>query len=171
MADDGNIVLRKAGIKDLKLLRYWDKQPHVIASDDDLGEENWPYELQRQPNWRDQFIAELAGRPIGCLQIIDPAEEESHYWCEVSANLRAIDIWIGEKDDLRKGYGTIMMTLALRHCFKNKAVTAVLIDPLATNKGAILFYESLGFKFVEARTFGKSECVVYRLYREDWQRN
>jgi aminoglycoside 6'-N-acetyltransferase len=112
----------------------------------------------------------LAGRPIGCLQIIDPAEEESHYWGEVSANLRAIDIWIGEKDDLRKGYGTIMMTLALRHCFKNKAVTAVLTDPLATNKGAILFYESLGFQFVEPRTFGNSECLIYRLNRQEWQR-
>ncbi len=162
-----NISFRNACIEDLKLLQHWDEQAHVIVSDPE--QEDWEYELQRFPAWREQLIAELNGRAIGCVQIIDPAEEESHYWGSVPKDLRAIDIWIGEKDDLGKGYGTEMMKLAIERCFEKKEVTSILIDPLETNKGAIRFYERIGFQFVEARTFGKSRCLVYRLNREDWR--
>ena len=43
--------LRFATPADLELLQYWDKQPHVIASDpnDDWG---WEVELNRTPDWR-----------------------------------------------------------------------------------------------------------------------
>ncbi len=163
------ITLRTATINDLALLRHWDEQPHVKASDGD-EDWNWEYELQRFPEWREQLIAELDSRPIGCIQIINPAEEESHYWGDVEAKLRAIDIWIGEAEDLSKGYGTIMMNLALERCFENEKVTAILIDPLETNHGAIRFYERIGFQFVERRTFEDSECMVYKMSREDWMK-
>jgi aminoglycoside 6'-N-acetyltransferase len=160
------INLRPATLADLELLRYWDEQPHNIAADpnDDWG---WEMELDRTPDWREQLIAELDHRPIGFIQIIDPAREDSHYWGDVPTNLRAIDIWIGEKEDLGKGYGTKMMQLALDRCFADRAVTAVLIDPLANNTRAHRFYERLGFKFVERRQFGADDCFVYRLDRED----
>ena len=109
---EGLINLRPATIADLELLRQWDEHEHVIASDpnDDWA---WEVELGRFPEWREQLIAEKDGRPIGFVQIIDPKREESHYWGNVSANLRAIDIWIGREADLGKGYGTKMMKLAL----------------------------------------------------------
>ncbi|MEO0332068.1 MAG: GNAT family N-acetyltransferase [Bacteroidota bacterium] len=163
------ITLRTATINDLALLRHWDEQPHVKASDGD-EDWNWEYELQRFPEWREQLIAELDSRPIGCIQIINPAEEESHYWGDVEAKLRAIDIWIGEAEDLSKGYGTIMMNLALERCFENEKVTAILIDPLETNHGAIRFYERIGFQFVERRTFEDSQCMVYKMDRKDWMK-
>ncbi|MEM7769754.1 MAG: GNAT family N-acetyltransferase [Cyanobacteria bacterium P01_E01_bin.6] len=161
------IILRSATPDDLNLLRHWDEQPHVIASDpsDDW---QWETELERTPAWREQLIAELDGRPIGCIQIIDPAREESHYWGEMAENLRAIDIWIGEATDLGKGYGTQMMQLALSRCFTVSSVTAVLIDPLASNTRAHRFYERFGFKFIEHRQFGDEACFVYRLTRADW---
>ncbi len=111
---------------------FWDEQPHILASDpnDDWGGE---VELAHHPDWREQWIAELEGRPIGFLQIIDPAREESHCWGDISANLRAIDSWIGEAADLGKGYGTAMMTLAIARCFANPSVTAILVDPLTSN--------------------------------------
>lgn len=104
--------LRPATAADLALLRHWDEQPHVIASDpnDDWG---WEVELNRFPDWREQLIAEIDGRSIGFVQIIDPAREDSHYWGEIADGLRAIDLWIGEEADLGKGYGTKMMQLAL----------------------------------------------------------
>jgi aminoglycoside 6'-N-acetyltransferase len=159
--------LRPATSADLELLRYWDEQPHVIASDpnDDWG---WEVELERTPDWREQLIAEIGGSPIGFIQIIDPAREDSHYWGDVPDNLRAIDIWIGEKANLGKGYGTQMMQLALTRCFANVMVTAVLIDPLASNTRAHRFYERLGFQFVEHRQFGDDYCCVYSLKRTDW---
>ena len=161
------INLRPAKQDDLALLRRWDEQPHVIASDpnDDWG---WEVELHRNPDWREQLIAELDGCPFGFVQIIEPAREESHYWGDVPANLRAIDIWLGEESYLGKGYGTSIMRLALARCFINPEVTAVLVDPLAENTRAHRFYERLGFQFVEQRRFGEDECFVYRLDRADY---
>jgi len=86
----------------------------------------------------------------------------------VTADLRAIDIWIGEETDLGKGYGTQIMQLALARCFADPTVTAVLIDPLASNTRAHRFYKRLGFQFVDRRRFGKDDCCVYRLKRADW---
>lgn len=163
------ITLRPARLDDLALLRHWDEQPHTVASDpnDDWG---WEAELQRDPPWREQLVAELDGRPLGFLQIIDPALEDSHYWGEVGPNLRAIDIWIGEASDLGRGYGTRMMQLALEPCFRDPAVSAVLLDPLESNRRVHPFYERLGFRCVERRQFGDDDCLVYRLERRDWEK-
>lgn len=167
-----SIKLRAADINDLALLQHWDKQPHVIECGVDGDEWQWETELEKNPEWREFLIAEVAGRPIGCLQIIDPLLEESHYWGEsVEPNLRAIDIWIGEKSELNKGYGTEMMRQAFEKCFAPAAVTAIIIDPLASNRDAHRFYERLGFKFVERRQFDDDDCFVYRLERADWEKS
>lgn len=161
------IALRPATIEDLPLLQRWDEQPHVLASDpnDDWG---WETELERSPGWREQLIAESDGRPIGFVQIIDPAREDSHYWGDIGEGFRAIDIWIGEASELGKGYGTQMMKLALARCFADHSVQAVLLDPLADNTRAHRFYERLGFRCVGRRLFGEDDCFVYRLERCDW---
>ncbi len=163
------INLRAATSADLDLLRHWDEQPHVIACDpnDDWG---WEVELDRAPDWREQLIAQIDDRPLGFVQIIDPAREDTHYWGDVAADLRAIDIWIGEETDLGKGYGTKIMQLAIDRCFADPTVKAILIDPLASNTRAHRFYERLGFQFVEYRRFGDDDCCVYRLNRSNWQR-
>lgn len=162
-----HLRLRPATPADLDLLRGWDEQPHVVASDpnDDWG---WETELAKNPDWREQLIAEADGRPIGFVQIIDPALEDSHYWGEIESNLRAIDIWLGDEADLGKGYGTVLMKMAIERCFAPPEVTAVLIDPLASNEKSHRFYERLGFRFVERRSFGQDDCFVYRLDRADF---
>ncbi len=137
-----NIKFRPATPEDLALLRHWDNQPHVIESDPNDDWE-WETELHRNPDWREQLIAEKDGRP-------------------------PIDIWIGEASDLGKGYGTEMMKQALEMCFAVPSVTAVLIDPLQNNTRAHKFYEKFGFKFLENRRFGKDDCRIYRLYRQNW---
>ncbi|MGZ5248252.1 MAG: GNAT family N-acetyltransferase [Flavitalea sp.] len=164
--DHPQIILRKAGPKDLGLLLQWDQQQHVIASDPN-DDWNWEEELQSEPDWRQQFIAELDGRPIGFIQIIDPSKEITQYWGTVASGLRAIDIWIGEANDLGKGYGTSMMELAISICFEEAAVTGILIDPLASNKKAHRFYKRLGFQFQEEKWFGEDLCCVYRLFRSN----
>ena len=164
-----NIRFRKALPTDIELLEHWDRQQHVIDCAPN-EEYNWEYELSIDPEWREMLIAELDGRPLGFMHIIDPAVEETHYWGEdCPENLRALDIWIGEADDLGKGYGTTMMRLALQRCFNVPEVTAVIIDPLVSNTDAIRFYERVGFRFVEHRTFFEVDhCAVYEMKREDW---
>lgn len=162
-----HITFREATLDDLDLLNHWDQQAHVIACDPDEDWE-WEKELSMTVAWREQLIAELNGNPIGVVQIIDPYEEESHYWGEVDQNLRAIDIWIGAVENLDKGYGTEMMKQAIDRCFSTPEVTKILIDPLTSNTKAHRFYKRLGFQFVEERSFEGTECFVFELHRSDW---
>lgn len=165
------ITLRTATPDDLAILEKWEKEPHVLASGIEEGW-NWAEELFRNPAWREQLIAEVSGnphgRPIGMVQIIDPLLEDTHYWGDCEPNLRAIDIWIGERDALGKGYGTVMMRLAMERCFANPEVTAIIIDPLESNVRAQRFYERLGFRFVEKRRFDEDDCVVMCITREEF---
>jgi aminoglycoside 6'-N-acetyltransferase len=169
MISAGTLRLRDANPSDVQQLLAWDAEPHIIAS---KGVESWGWEreLARSPTWREQLIAEVDDRPIGFIQIIDPLLEDSHYWGECGTGLRAIDIWIGERDFLGKSFGSRMMRRALERCFADPSVDGILVDPMANNQRARRFYERLGFRFVEERRFGDDECAVYRLDREDWRR-
>ncbi|MEN1784749.1 MAG: GNAT family N-acetyltransferase [Bacteroidota bacterium] len=160
------ITLRPATIADLDLVQYWDTKQHVIDCDPDDDGWVWAQELVRNPEWREQLIAELNGEPLGFIQIIDPYLEETHYWGPIAPHKRAIDIWIGEEHHLNKGYGTRMMELAIAKCFSDKSVDSILIDPLKTNTKAQTFYKRLGFQFVEERDFGGTTCMVYELKRD-----
>ena len=162
------VALRPATVADASLLRTWDEAPHVVASDPN-DDWHWDVELARTPRWREQLIAELQGTPVGFVQIIDPRDEDGHYWGdEVPPNLRAVDIWIGDARFLGRGLGTEVMQRVLARCFAPPAVEAVLVDPLAGNDRAHRFYERLGFRRVGPRRFGADDCIVYRLDRSDW---
>ena len=163
------IVLRPAGVADLATLAHWDRQPHVIAALGDDAGIDWADELTRESDAQQTLVAEIAGRPIGLVQIIDPAREETHYWGAVEPDLCAVDIWIGEAADLGRGHGTAMMTEALRRCFDDPRVSAVVIDPLTRNTAAHRFYARLGFVPVGRRTFGTDDCLVHRLERATWE--
>lgn len=107
------MILRRAEPSDLARLRRWDTKPHMAAAPGDDGAFDWEAELGRNPDWRELLTAEVAGRPVGVMQIVDPAREEARYWGEVEAELRAIDIWTDEEANLGRGRGTRMMELAI----------------------------------------------------------
>ena len=169
------VTLRAATPADIVWLDLWDNDPAVIAcSTDDPNATGafegveWADELARQSEHYQYFLGELDGRPIGAMNICDPQLEETHYWGEMPPNLRAVDIWIGAAADRGNGHGAAMMRLALRRCFAEPRVTAIVIDPLASNEGAQRFYRRLGFKPVGRRTFGQDDCLIHELTRDDW---
>jgi aminoglycoside 6'-N-acetyltransferase len=170
--------LRRAVSADAAILEGWDRAPHVIAGTTDDPEAanafegiSWPEELAAQSAQSEYLIGEIGGRPIGAMQIIDPHLEPTHYWGEVEPHLRAIDIWIGEKDELGKGHGERMMRLALARSFAEPKVDGVVIDPLASNVRAHTFYQRLGFRPEGRRLFNQEDdCLVHRLTREEWRR-
>ena len=170
------VTLRPATPPDVVWFDRWDSDPGVIAATSDdpgatvaFADTDWAEELAAQDENSQYFIAELDGRPIGAMQVCDPHLESGHYWGEIAPNLRAIDIWIGSADDRGKGYGATMMRLALDRCFADPRVTAVVIDPLASNERAQRFYRRLGFKPIGRRSFGDDDCLVHELTRQDWQ--
>lgn len=181
---DPRITLRPATLSDIPTFDRWDLEPHVISATSDdpaapkaFGETYWPDEIAMQDEYYQYFVAELATpdgtrRPVGGMQIIDPHNEKTHYWREIEPNLRAVDIWIGDADDLGKGYGETMMRLAFRLCFADPAVTAIIIDPLASNTRAHKFYQRIGFKPVGPQRLGDDDddCLVHKLTRADWRK-
>lgn len=162
-------VFRRATIEDLDILRHWDNEPHIIESDPN-DDWNWETELLEDPPWREQWMACLGDHPIGYMQIIDPQLETEHYWGNVGPGHRAIDIWIGERQQLNKGHGTRMMRFAIDRCFADPTVHTILIDPLESNTRARRFYERLGFQALGPRRFGDDDCMVYTLERAKWVR-
>jgi aminoglycoside 6'-N-acetyltransferase len=171
------VCLRQATLDDIPHFERWDRDPGVIAATSDDGDAqvafgaDWREELAHQSEVFRYYVAELDGRPVGAMLIIDPREEPTHYWGEIEPNLRALDVWIGEPDARGKGCGGEMMRIALDLCFANLKVAAVVIDPLASNTRAHRFYQRLGFEPVGRRLFGDDDCLVHRLERADWERN
>ncbi|MDZ4841394.1 MAG: GNAT family N-acetyltransferase [Hyphomicrobium aestuarii] len=174
---DPRITLRRATIADVPWFDRWDREPHVIAATSDdadepkaFGDTNWSDELALVTDDFQYFIAELDGRPIGALHICDPCTEATHYWGTIEPNLRAIDIWIGAADDLGRGYGEAMMRGAFQRCFAESTVTAIVIDPLASNVRVHRFYQRLGFQPGKRRTFDDDDCLIHRLTRQVWRK-
>ena len=160
--------LRPATHADAPLLHDWAAKPHVVSARGGGADTDWKSEIDQQSEFNEWVIAELNARPIGVMQIVDAAREETHYWGDVEDGLAAIDIWIGEAADLGRGFGTTMMKLAIQRCFDKPGIKAVIIDPLASNTRALRFYERLGFAFVERRMFDDDDCFVMRLDRDAW---
>jgi aminoglycoside 6'-N-acetyltransferase len=171
-----SLTLRRATLADVPTLERWDREPHIISATTDntdaekaFGDHDWSVEIPKQSDVDEYLIAELDGRPIGAMQVIDPHREPTHYWGEIEPDLRAIDIWIGDAADHGKGHGETMMRLAFQRCFADPAVTAIVIDPLASNTRAHKFYQRIGFVPVGRQMFGEDDCLVHRLSREAWQ--
>jgi aminoglycoside 6'-N-acetyltransferase len=163
-----HVRLRPAVRADIPLLESWDEEPHVAASDpeDDWG---WDQLMEGALPGLENFVCEADGRPVGVVQILDTQRDQSRYWGDTGPGFRAIDIWIGPRDALGKGYGTAMLREALSMCFADPGVHTVLIDPLATNANAIRFYRRIGFTFLENRRFGDSQCAVHQFTRQTFE--
>lgn len=66
----------------------------------------------------------------------------------------------------------MQLQLSLTRCLEHPAVSAVILDRLASNVRAHRFYERLGSKSVKYRQFGEDACFVYCLergvYEQHW---
>ncbi len=175
MALTSKVTLRPATVADAPMLEAWDHEPHVIACSSDDPESEvafggiaWAEEIADSAYDSHYLIAEVAGVPVGVLQVCDPHTERTHYWGEIERGLRAIDIWIGPVEWLGRGVGTQMMTQMIDRCFAEPDVTGIVIDPLNSNNAAHRFYARLGFTVVGRRMFDGDDCLVMRLEKADW---
>ena len=161
------LTFRRASTDDVMLLDVMSNAPHVFPS---LGtDQPWDWPREVEASWQEVWIIDLSAttKPIGVVVVLDAAADPSGYWGEVSPGTYAMDIWISDASQLRKGYGTVMMKHAIDRCFHVHNAHTILIDPLAKNEGAIAFYQHLGFEVIGPRTFGADECIVLRLRRPD----
>ncbi|MDJ0684955.1 MAG: GNAT family N-acetyltransferase [Alphaproteobacteria bacterium] len=157
--------LRLATLEDIPLLDRWERQPHVQQSVGADGPWDWRAAVTAQVDWRRILIAEEDGRPVGFMQMLDPARDEDQYWGPTGPGFRALDIWIGAPEDLGRGLGSAMMRLAIDACFAEPGVQVILIDPLARNTQAHRFYRRLGFVEIGPRRLGDDDCLVFQLQK------
>ncbi|MDA2988940.1 MAG: GNAT family N-acetyltransferase [Actinomycetota bacterium] len=157
------VDLRLAVAADIPTLERWEAAAHVVAISGD--DEPWDWSVEIDVPWQEVWIAEVEGRGIGVVVLLDAHAEPSGYWGDVSPGTYAIDIWIGEPDALHRGYGTLMMRHALDRAFSEHDAQEILIDPLETNTDAIGFYKHLGFMEVGPRRFGTDDCLVLQMDR------
>ncbi len=165
-----SIILREATKADLALLKRWDSYEHTPPDPDEGW--NWEEELGAPSPGRRQIIAELDGRPLGFIQLLDLNHDVSGYWehLERPAGHASIDIWIGEVEDLNKGYGREMMRQTIADLFADPAIHTILIDPQIDNEGAIRFYRRLGFQFIEEREIWDEDVLVHALTRQTYEK-
>lgn len=173
------IVLRPATLDNVPLPDLWDLEAGLISATSDdpdalkaFGDACWPEELALVRHDYQHLIAELDGRPIAGLQIIDPYTAMTQYWGEVEPQLLAIDIWIGSAADRGQGFGREAIRLAIEACFRDPDVKAIKIGPRVSNTRAHTFYQRLGFRPESIREPGEDDdvCLVHRLTREDWRK-
>lgn len=176
VSSDATLTIRQAVLDHVPHLARWDRDPDVIACDGAEADADaasaaayWAEEIAANSHVSCHYVAEVNSRPIGAMQVIDPHLEPSHYWGDIDPNLRAIDIWIGAPEDRNQGHGAAMMRAIIAACFADPAVTAIIIDPLATNTNAIRFYQRLGFRSAGQRRFNDDDCLVHMLTRADWR--
>jgi aminoglycoside 6'-N-acetyltransferase len=165
--------LRPATPGDLALLRRWDAEPHLAGTGGDAAFNDWDWEvgLGRTP-----FLARVAdrrgrrGAPRSAFSRSSTRPRRRRTTGATAGREPARDRHLDRRADaIGRGHGRRMMEEALRRCFADPAVTAVLVDPMADNTRAHRFYEALGFAFAERRSFGPDDCFVYILERRRWR--
>jgi aminoglycoside 6'-N-acetyltransferase len=100
------------------------------------------------------YIITFDGIPIGYIQYYnayDFPREQGYILKELPTSLASIDLFIGEKGYVGKGYGPKLMDKLIQD-YVFRSFDAVFVDPDMSNKGAIRAYEKCGFKILREFT-------------------
>ena len=143
------INFRKVFEGDFDLLYFWLNIPHVKKfwypnenlTFDDISEK---YLKRINEDKVQQYIFSIDNLDIGFIQtyFVDDLSEFM-----VKGIGKGIDLYIGDKNYLYKGYGfTIIREFIAKFVFSDKSVEYVVIDPIVRNTGAIKAYKKAGFE-------------------------
>jgi len=83
----------------------------------------------------------------------------------------SIDLFIGEKEFLDKGFGTLLLSDFVHLVFTKHKAKTIFIDPALENKRAIRCYEKVGFEFIHNSFDGVCNCYVMSLSKSSWQKH
>lgn len=152
-----NITFRKLNINDIKTMHKWLNKEFVhkwFYNDidltyDEVSQKYIPYINGVKPIHA--FIIVFNNHDIGYIQTYK-LDDYPDYAKAVDVNFDAagMDLFIGEKEYLYKGYGEHIMKLFLaQYVFLLNKVSYCVIGPEPNNKSAIRAYEKTGFKYLK----------------------
>ena len=144
--DFPDVALRMLALGDLRQIMGWLVRPHVAV--------HWASpqaavaEIARHMDAPDvsPFIILARGRPVGYLQIY--AASDDPFWAghDLPRETFGLDLFIGEPDALRRGYGSACLALAAAHLLDIPGVVRVQGDPSPKNDAALRAFARAGFE-------------------------
>lgn len=173
---EGCITLRPLTDADLPLLYRWNADPEVLYWTE--GEENpkpmTPEEVDGMYRQISQhalcFAIEVEGEFVGdCwLQKMNLPEVRALY--PPDADVRRIDVTIGEKRWWGRGVGTRMLSLMLDFTFDKQDVDVLHCICEDYNVRSCKLWKRQGFVLVDPRQHGARHELHWRLTREEYRR-
>lgn len=156
--------------QDLPTLLSWFKEPHVAKWwPTPEKDEFFDFFLKRiRSKDTFAFMVYLNDQPFGYIQyyLIDSALEKAGSWLPTTipdATTVGIDQFIGNKNMIGKGYGTLFIKDFINYLAAQKPeLTTVIVDPEPENSAAIKSYEKVGFKQVDTYTTKYGHTLLMR---------
>lgn len=137
---------------------------------DDIKKEYEPYITGEDPTT--PYIIMIDGVDIGYIQTYYYSDYCDNYYEELNADKYSagVDLFIGHKDYIHKGYGThIMQAFIKKYVFINPKTVNVIITPEPGNLIAIKVYEKVGFRWYKTIKTPKGEFeYLMSLSRENF---
>lgn len=148
------IQFRSLEVKDISQLHAWLNTDFVIEwygkksmTIDDVKEHYTPYIMGKKPT--QAYISMINDIDVGYIQTYFICDyPDYNEYVNTDDHAAGVDLFIGHKDYIHKGYGTFIMKEFLRnHVFTNSVVDKCIIGPEPKNLVAIKMYEKSGFKW------------------------
>jgi len=144
------ISFRKMKKSDIEMVIKWIREDHVLeywVSAQNVSDEM----LYKKYNERlikddiETFIISIKSTPIGLIQTYFMDSFNPYNILDISS--KGIDLFIGEREFVNKGYGTRVIIEFLKlWVFSNPDIQYACIDPEVANERAIHVYKKVGFQ-------------------------
>lgn len=160
ISDDAKIYLREISSVDTDNIIKWRNSPHVkqnfiYQSDLTKKEHEFWLKTKVETGKVQQFIIieKETDNPIGSVYLRD---------IDYNNSKAEFGIFIGEKNGLNKGYGTIAAKMIIKYGFNQLELNKIFLRVFEYNTLAIRSYEKAGF--VKEGLFKQDVCINNKFY-------
>lgn len=177
MSDGPEIGFRRLEHRDLPLIHRWLHTPHVarwwyedVGTCEEVAKQYSAYIEGREPV--EPYLILYWGSPIGYIQSYLVADDEEYDRLIGIRNSAGVDLFIGERELLYKGFGPrIIRRFLAEAVFADEEVETCVIDPEPKNSAAIRAYEKAGFRYVKTIQHSEEPEPAYlmALTREEFR--
>lgn len=152
--------------EDLPLLLKWFQELHVTQW--------WPVP-KKEEDFFEHFLKRIRTQdtvaylvllneiPIGYIQYYKLDQRHQSWLPPLPEETIGTDQFIGEKEYLGKGYGTLMLKTFINFVVQqDRSIKVIIVDPDPNNKAAVRCYEKVGFQTIGEfkNNFGEPALVM-----------
>jgi aminoglycoside 6'-N-acetyltransferase len=144
--DFPDVALRALALGDLRVVMRWLVLPHVAAHWDSPQAAMGQIGASLESPDVSPFMIVAAGKPTGYLQIYAATDDPFWRGHDLPRETFGIDLFIGDPEALRRGYGSACLKLAAAHLLDIPGVARVQGDPDPKNEAALRAFAKAGFQ-------------------------